>query len=314
MTGLFTIIIIFVAAMLAVAYARKMQQGGFTKLELQQMKTRGWAGGILLAVVVLLASSIVVIPVGQRLVVYNLFTHQFSKPLAAGYRLVMPGVYERQMYNIKTQEYTMSGIVEEGQIARSDSIQVLSSDGLKMDLDITVLYHLDPEGLNELHASVGRDYENIIIRPTLREAIRNEFAQYEATEAYSASREVIQNNLVDRLRLALGQYNVILDEKGVKLRNIALPPTVVNAIEEKKAAQQQAEQMVYVLDKERQEKERIKIEAEAQAERIQIVNDALASNPNYLNWLAIDKLNENIDLVISDGKTILNLDAMRSNH
>jgi len=69
--------------------------------------------------------------------------------------------------------------------------------------------------------------------------------------------------------------------------------------------------MQYILEKELQEKERIIIEAEAQAERIRIVNEALSSNPNYLNWLAIDKLNDNIQLVISDGKTILNLDAMR---
>jgi regulator of protease activity HflC (stomatin/prohibitin superfamily) len=312
MTGFATILILFVIFGLLAAYVRKMQQGGFTRSELRQLATRGWIGGILLVLVILLVSSVVVVPVGESLVVYNLFTHRFSKPLTAGYRLVLPGVYERQMYNLKTQEYTMSGIVEEGQVARSDSIQVLSSDGLKMDLDITVLYHLDPDGLNELHASVGKKYENIIIRPTLREAIRNEFAQYEATEAYSASREEIQSNLADRLRTALGQYNVILDDRGVKLRNIALPPTVVSAIEEKKAAQQQAEQMVYVLDKERQEKERIKIEAEAQADRIDIINQQLATSPNYLNWLAIDKLNEDIQLVVTDGDTLLNLDAIKA--
>ncbi len=51
----------------------------------------------------------------------------------------------------------------------------------------------------------------------------------------------------------------------------------------------------------------------AQAEKIRIVNEALANNPNYLNWLAIDKLNENIQLVISDGSTILNLEALKAN-
>jgi prohibitin 2 len=312
MSGFLTLVVVVIGLVLVAAYARKMQQGGFTASELAALRWRAWVIGILVVLVVILASSIVVVPVGERLVVFNRFTKSFSEPLNAGYGLVLPGIFEREFYSIKTQEYTMSGIVEEGQVARSDSIQVLSSDGLKMDLDITVLYHLDPKGLNVLHASVGVDYENIIIRPTLREAIRNEFAQYEATEAYSTSREVVAEQLAERLREALGQYNVILDERGVKLRNIALPPTVVAAIEEKKAAQQEAERMQYVLEKERQEKQRVEIEAEAQAERIRIVNEALATNPNYLNWLAIDKLNDDIELVITDGDTILNLDAIRA--
>jgi len=312
MTGLITIVLIIAAAMVATAYARKMQQGGFTKLELKQLQTRGVTGGIILVVLIVLASSIVSVPVGQRMVVYNLATRSFRKPLEPGFGLVLPLINERILYDVRTQDYTMSSIVQEGQVARADSIQVLSSDGLKMDLDITVLFHADPVGLNELHGSVGPSYIDRIIRPTVREAIRNEFAQYEATEAYSASRDLIQQKLIQKLKTLLADYDVVLQDDGVKLRNIALPPTVVAAIEDKKAAQQQAEQMVYVLDKERQEKERIKIEAEAQAERIKIVNDALAANPNYLNWLAIDKLNDNIELVISDGKTILNLDAMKS--
>jgi regulator of protease activity HflC (stomatin/prohibitin superfamily) len=112
------------------------------------------------------------------------------------------------------------------------------------------------------------------------------------------------------MKVALGKYYLELQE--VQIRNIQLPPTVVAAIEEKKAAQQEAERMMYILEKETQEKERVRIEAEAQADRIRIVNEALAANPYYLNWLAIDKLNDNIELVISDGKTILNLDAMRA--
>jgi len=311
MSGFLTLLVILGAVLLAASYARKMQQGGFTEAEQRALWQRGAVGGVLLVIVIIIASSIVVVPVGDNMVVYNLITSRFSKPLQPGYHLVLPVINERVMYDMRTQVYTMSGIIQEGDVMRADSIEVLSSDGLKMDLDITVQYRIDDTKLNELHSGIGPNYVDKIIRPTVREAIRNEFALHEATAAYSTKREEIERSLEQRMEAALIKYFLQLQE--IQIRNIQLPPTVVAAIEDKKAAQQEAERMQYVLEKEMQEKERIIIEAEAQAERIRIVNEALSSNPNYLNWLAIDKLNDNIELVISDGKTILNLDAMRSN-
>jgi regulator of protease activity HflC (stomatin/prohibitin superfamily) len=303
-------VVVLVGVMVLAAYARRLQYGGFTPSEMLQLKTRAVWVALVVVVVALVVASVVVVSVGERMVVYNRVTKGFRTPLTPGYGLVLPVINERFIYDVRTQVYTMSSVPQEGDIQRVDAIQVLSEDGLKMDLDITVQYHLDPEGLNELHSAVGRSYVDKIIRPTVREAIRNEFAKHEATAAYSTEREVIKENLYAYLEAALVDYNMVLED--VLLRNIALPPTVVAAIEDKKAAQQEAERMQYVLEKERQEKERIQIEAEAQAERIRIVNEALANNPNYLHWLAIDKLNDDIELVISDGKTILNLDAIRS--
>jgi regulator of protease activity HflC (stomatin/prohibitin superfamily) len=312
MSGIISLIVVLLIIWGGVTVVRKVQQGGFTQADRNKLIQRVILAVVLLVILAVIGNSIVSIPVGHRLVVYNRISGGFEQVRQPGYAFVLPVITEREMYDVRTMEYTMSGKTEEGRIIGSDSIQVLSKDGLKMDLDITVLFHPDPDKLNELHDGVGPEYISKIVRPTLRESIRNEFAKYEATEAYSTSRDEIQLELEERLRTDLGQYNVILEDRGVKLRNIVLPPTVVDAIEEKKAAQQEAERMTYVLDKERQEKERVQIEAEAQAERIRIVNEALASNPNYLNWLAIDKLNDNIELVISDGKTILNLDAIKA--
>jgi len=309
MSGFLTMLVILGAVLLAASYARKMQQGGFTEVEQRALYSRGAIGGVLLIIVIIIASSIVAVPVGDNMVVYNLVTSRFSKPLQPGYHLVLPVINERVMYDMRTQVYTMSGVMQEGDVLRADAIEVLSSDGLKMDLDITVQYRIDDTKLNELHSGIGPNYVDKIIRPTVSEAIRNEFAMHEATAAYSSKREEIERSLELRMEEALRKYFLELQE--IQIRNIQLPPTVVAAIEEKKAAQQDAERMQYILEKELQEKERIIIEAEAQAERIRIVNEALSSNPNYLNWLAIDKLNDNIQLVISDGKTILNLDAMR---
>lgn len=304
------LLVIAIAAIAFAAYMKKMQQGGFSREEVRVLRTRAIGLGIVIVVIAVIAAGIVTIPVGEKMVVYNKFGKTFRTPLSSGWNYLLPGVYELYLYDTRTQVYTMSGIAQEGDVARSDAIEVLSSDGLKIDVDITIQFKPQADMLNELHQEVGPTYVDKIIRPSSREAIRNEFAKYEATQVYSEKREDIETNLQDRLASAFTDYYIVLDE--VQIRNIQLPPTVVAAIEEKKAAQQEAERMIYVLEKERQEKDRVKIEAEAQAERIEIVNAALAANPNYLNWLAIDKLNDNIELVISDGKTILNLDAMKA--
>lgn len=310
MQGFITIVALVIVFALAAAYARKMQQGGFTQAEIASMTRRGWIVGILLVAVLFLASSIVTVAVGERMVVYNLLTRGFRTPLVPGYGFVLPVINERILYDVRTQVYTMSGIVQEGNIPRADSIEVLSSDGLKMELDITVQYRLDEQQVNDMHADIGPEYIDKIIRPTVREAIRIEFARHEATEAFSTKREEIERSLEQRMLVALEKYYIVMQE--VQIRNIQLPPLVATAIEEKKKAQQEAERMQYVLEKETQEKERIRIEAEAQAGRIEIINEQLALSPNYLNWLAIEKLNEDIQLVITDGDTILNLDAIKA--
>ncbi|MCH7471334.1 prohibitin family protein [bacterium] len=310
MTGFITLLVLVILGALLATYAKKIQEGGFSPFEVKQLKQRaGWiAMGIF--VVAIFGYSIVIVPVGYRMVLFNRFSKEFADPLKPGIGLVLPGIFERHRYDVRILAYTMSSIILEGDIQRADSIEVLSSDGLKMDLDITVRYRINDDGLNELHATVGEDYVGKIIRPEARAAIRHVFAQYEATEAYSTKREAVEDDLAIRLGAALAPKNVILDE--VLLRNIQLPPTVVAAIEDKKAAQQEAERMLYVLEKEEQEKKRKIIEAEGDAEQIRIRQDALAASPDYLNWFAIEALNDNVQLVITSGETILDLGSMKA--
>jgi len=158
MSGFLTMLVILGAVLLAASYARKMQQGGFTEVEQRALYSRGAIGGVLLIIVIIIASSIVAVPVGDNMVVYNLVTSRFSKPLQPGYHLVLPVINERVMYDMRTQVYTMSGVMQEGDVLRADAIEVLSSDGLKMDLDITVQYRIDDTKLNELHSGIGPNY------------------------------------------------------------------------------------------------------------------------------------------------------------
>lgn len=310
MGPLFTMIAIVIGAIILGNYAKRMSEGGFSPSELARM--RGMVTGLVLLVIVLafIGNSVVTVDVGKRMVLYNRFSKTFSAlPVDSGWTIIMPGIYERKLYDVRTQVYTMSGVAGEGDMAqRDDAITVRSSDGLEMDIDLTVQFKLDAAQLNELHGNIGEDYREKIVRPAVREAIRNVFAMHEATAAYSTERDQIKRELGDILEAVLGNNYIILED--VRIRNIALPQTVAQAIEEKKAAQQDAERMEYVLQKAEQEKEQVLIEASAQAEKIKVLNEALIQNPNYLKWLAIDKLNDNIRLVVTDGNTLLNLDAL----
>ncbi len=311
MGPLFTMIAIVIGAIILGNYAKKMSDGGFTKSEIARM--RSMATGLILLVIVLafIGNSVVTVDVGKRMVLFNRFSKTFAaEPIAPGWTIVMPGIYERKTYDVQTQVYTMSGVSNEGDKSGDDAITVRSSDGLEMDIDLTVQFKLDDRQLNELHGQIGDDYRGKIVRPAVRESIRNVFAMHEATAAYSTERDQIKQELQSRLESVLTRNYMILED--VRIRNIALPPTVAQAIEEKKAAQQDAERMEYTLQKAEQEKKQVLIEANAQAEKIQVLNDALSSNPLYLKWLAIDKLNENIRLVVTDGNTLLNLDALDS--
>ncbi|MEZ5338788.1 MAG: prohibitin family protein [bacterium] len=308
-----TMIAIVIGAIILGSYARKMSEGGFSQSELARMRSMVTGLVLLVVLAAFLGSSVVTVDVGKRMVLFNRFSKQFTaKPLEPGWTLVMPGVYERKVYDVQIQEYTMSASMGEGERSeQDDAIRVRSSDGLEMDIDLTVLFRLDDTQLNELHYSIGSNYREKIIRPSVREAIRSVFAQHEATAAYSTERDQITRELGERLTRVLADNDMLLDE--VLVRNIKLPDAVTEKINEKKAAQQEAERMKYVLEKAEQEKQQVLIEASAQAEKIKVLNEALVQNPNYLKWLSIDKLNDDIKLVVTDGNTLLNLDALDRN-
>lgn len=246
------------------------------------------------------------VPVGSGTVVFDRFTHRFTATRGPGLTWVNPISQSKVSYTTRTQtihfteDFTMEG--------PDRPISVLSNDALGLLVDLTVQYDLQLEDLQNLHENIGTDYRNKVVVPMVREIVRDTFAKYEATEAATSARDTIKQAIENQLRPRLATYFVTLE--AVLIRDVQLPDQVIQAINAKKAAQQDAEKMQYVLQKSEREKEQVRIEAMAQAERIQIINDALARNPNYLKWLAIDKLNPNVNLVISDGKTILNLDAL----
>lgn len=231
-------------------------------------------------------SSIQIVEAGYT-GVYSLFGKVKDKELKSGFHLVIPLARVIPM-STRTEEYTMSILQGEGRRQDSDAIAALTKEGLNVDLDMTVLYHLDEDSAAEIYEKVGLNYEEKIIRPEIRSAIREVIAQYEAKDIYSEKRQEAALKISSDLQAKLAPRGVIIED--VLLRNVKLPSGLAESIQQKLQAEQEAQRYDFLLQKEKKEKERKIIEAEGQKESQEIINQSLSTN--YLYYLYVNQLKD----------------------
>lgn len=234
----------------------------------------------------LFSASIVIVEAGQT-GVYSLFGKVKDQELRSGFHLVIPLARVTKM-STRTEEYTMSIAQGEGRRYTADAITSLTKEGLSVDLDMTVLYRLEEEKVSDIYKTIGQkeDIDEKVIRPTIRTAIRDVIAQYEAKDIYSEERESASSKIAAKLINELKPRGIVIEQ--VLLRNVALPANLATAIQEKLQAEQEAEKYDFILAKEKKEKERKIIEAEGQRDAQKIINESLTMN--YLYYLYINDL------------------------
>ena len=220
-------------------------------------------------ILLLVGSPFKTIPAGH-VGVKDFFGSVSATTLSPGVRLVFPFTKVVRM-TIQTQE--MKEVAE-----------VPSREGLILSLEVSLLYQLDPAKAAEIYKTVGRDYASIVVEPQFRSAIREITASYDAKALYSAEREKIAKEIFDLFRRMSGERGILVQQ--VLLRKIGLPPVVANAIQEKLRREQEAEQMKFVLQKEQQEAERKRIEAQGIADFQKIVAAGISSQ--HLEWKGIE--------------------------
>jgi len=249
-----------------------------------------------LAVVFLLLSMVRMIGPGH-VGIQVLFGKVQEKTLPSGLHIVNPLITLERM-SVRTQSYTMAAKAGEGQIKGDDAIVTLTAEGLSVNLDVTIWYHLIPDEAAKVYKNIGVNYVGKIVRPAIRTAIRSAVVKYNATDIYSAKRAEVTDDI---FRILVPDFTA----KGVEcekvlLRNVELPPMVKNAIDEKISAEQDAQKMKFVLQKETQERERKRIEAEGISKAQRIIANSLTSQ--YLQWYYVQTLKE---LVNSPNNTII---------
>jgi regulator of protease activity HflC (stomatin/prohibitin superfamily) len=229
--------------------------------------------GVLVIVGGLFFASFRVVP-GGYVGVQILFGRIDDRALHEGLNLINP-LKQVHILSVRTQEMF-------------DHADVPSKEGLTVGLEVSVLYHLDPRSAPPVFRTLGDGYAKVFILPQLRSVIRGATVNHEAKDLYTSGREVIAQQIQDELHKMLVERGIILEK--VLLRKIVLPKMVEDAINSKLAAEQDAERMRFVLQKERQEAERKRIEAIGIADFQRTVTQGI-SGP-LLKWKAIEVAHE----------------------
>jgi regulator of protease activity HflC (stomatin/prohibitin superfamily) len=175
--------------------------------------------------------------------------------------------------DVKTQNYTMSGVHDEGDKAGDDAIKVLTSDGLEVTIDLTVLFRLVSNEAPRLLGETGADYRDKIVRPITRTKIRDNAVYYQAVDLFGSKRDEFQQRIYKTIEDDFKKRGLMLEQ--LLVRNITLPNSVKASIESKINAEQDAKKMEFVLQKEKQEAERKRVEAQGIADYQKIINTGL---------------------------------------
>jgi prohibitin 1 len=226
-------------------------------------------GMVILFIIFLSAGPFRTVPAGN-VGVKDFFGSVSDATLQPGINFVMPLTRVVDM-SVQTQEI-------------KEVAEVPSQEGLTVTLETSLLFQLDPAKAVSIYRTVGADYTATIVEPQFRSAVREVTASYEAKALYSATREKIAQEILDLFKRLAAERGIIVQQ--VLLRRIGLPSVLSNAIQEKLRREQEAEQMKFVLQKEQQEAERKRIEAQGVADFQRIVAQGISQQ--LLEWKGIE--------------------------
>jgi prohibitin 1 len=225
--------------------------------------------GILVVLLLVLMASTTSIPTGN-VGVLTLFGRVTGETLAEGIHVINP-LKSVEKLSVQTQSV-------------KESASVPSNEGLTISLDTSLLFRLDKNMAAQVYQSVGADYGDKIVEPTLRAAIRAATSAHTANALYTNARELVQQQIQDELTKQLAPRGVVVE--NVLLRDVQLPAMLKSSIEAKQQAEQDALRMSFILQKEKQEAERKRIEAQGIADFQKIV--ATGISPQLLEWKGIE--------------------------
>lgn len=245
----------------------------------------------LVALLILVTQSCTIVPAGHKGV-----AEQFGQVYPNEYQEGMHGHWPWvNIHNMSYQvdDYTMAAATEEGQRRGNDAVTALSLEGLTLTADVSVQYRRNPDQLDQIFKYVGQSEEAIelkMIRPVLRDAIRTSIGKFRAEEAATSGRDKVSQAIFDEaqrrlntlLRNSPGELEGAILIAGVQLREVALPTEIVQAINRKQQAEQEAAAETYKLDGAKVRAQSLIAEAEGKAEAAKLEAQALKAQGGEL--------------------------------
>jgi len=234
--------------------------------------------------------------------VKSLYGSVESGVLESGLHVINP-LLDITEFDIQTQNYTMSAVHGEGAQEGDDAIRVLSNDGLEVVIDLTVLYRVVPTDAPKIFKNIGVDYTDKIVRPITRTRIRDNAVFYDAVALYSTKRNEFQERIFKSIEADFKTRGLVLEQ--LLIRNIDLPISVKKSIESKINAEQDAQKMTFVLQKEKQEAERKRVEAQGIADYQRIISLGLTDKQLQYEQIKAQKelaASPNSKIIFMNGK------------
>jgi len=233
------------------------------------------AKGLTSLVVVLLVAALLLTSIGAGLVFlqadeYGVVISAFqpngyrTQALGPGLHWIIPFIESVQKYSIARQTYTMSSTSSEGQTQGDDSIQARTKDGQQIFIDASVIYAVDPTQLIPLHITWQNRYEENVVRPVARAAIRDSVSQFGVEEIVSTKRADLEKSITETIKKSLADNHIVLSD--FLLRNIRFSDEYAKAVEQKQIAEQQAQQAKFVVEQKKQEAEQARQTAQGAAD------------------------------------------------
>jgi regulator of protease activity HflC (stomatin/prohibitin superfamily) len=222
--------------------------------------------------------------------------------LTSGLNVINP-LLDVTDFDIRTQNYTMSSSQNEGDQFGDDAIRVLSNDGLEVVIDLTVLYRVSAVDAPRIFKEIGVSYKDKIVRPVTSTRIRDNAVYYDAVALYSTKRVEFQDRIFKTIQADFKARGLILEQ--LLIRNINLPASVKASIESKINAEQDAQKMTFVLQKEKQEAERKRVEAQGIADYQRIISIGLTQKQLQYESIKAQKelaASPNTKIIFMDGK------------
>lgn len=178
-----------------------------------------------------------------------------------------------------------------------------TQEGLTVQTDLSILYRVQKDKIPTILKTVGESYEDVLISPVFRSVVRDVSARFMAKDLHTSERAKIERVIKEEMEKNLESKGIIVE--SVLLKSVRLPNELSTAIEQKLRAEQEAFRMQFVLDREKQEAERKKIEAAGIRDAQRIISEGL--NPLLISWRSIEAFKElsksnNTKIIITDGK------------
>lgn len=187
-----------------------------------------------------------------------------------------------------------------------NNLPLPTKEGLSVNTEISLLYHVKPEAANEVYLKLGSNYEEVMVLSNFRATAREISARFYAKELYATERSKVETAIAEELSQHISKYGFVVD--AVLLKDIILPPQMVQAIQEKVNAEQSALKMDFVIQLQKKEAERKIIEAEAIKKAQDIINSSLTDKQlqyNHIEMLKSLSTSPNSKIIITDGKSPL---------